>query len=162
MHYPDWLLNNPGKIRHDWALLDPRHHHPWPCQVGNYFGFLNKSRILLLISAIFFHVPKIFLPSSFDIFKIFFHPLPVPSSMQSSNKTNENFYIVSHQYRTTFFRFYKSNPSISAIQFVSTIGFRFSKPEVLEEVAALEIIRDHSLYYKVRWHGLLYGITTLS
>ena len=28
--------------------------------------------------------------------------------------------------------------------------FRFWKPEVMNEVAALEIIRDHSVYYKVR------------
>ena len=28
--------------------------------------------------------------------------------------------------------------------------FSFNKPEVMTEVAALEIVRDHSLYYKVR------------
>ena len=27
---------------------------------------------------------------------------------------------------------------------------RFTKPEVLQESAALEIVRDHSLYYKLR------------
>ena len=29
--------------------------------------------------------------------------------------------------------------------------FRFNKPEILNQVAALEIIRDHSVYYKVRY-----------
>ena len=43
MHYLYWLLNNPGKIRHDWALLDPRHHYSWPCQVGNYSRSWNYS-----------------------------------------------------------------------------------------------------------------------
>ena len=32
-----------------------------------------------------------------------------------------------------------------------SLFLRFTKPEILQEVAALEIIRDHSLYYKVRW-----------
>ena len=27
----------------------------------------------------------------------------------------------------------------------------FTKPKMLNEVAALEIIQDHSVYYKIRW-----------
>ena len=44
----------------------------------------------------------------------------------------------------------KKNLSYRAIKRPGYIKFRFEKPEVMNEVAALEIIRDHSIYYKVR------------
>ena len=32
----------------------------------------------------------------------------------------------------------------------SAVSLRFAKPVILQEVASLEILRDHSLYYKTR------------